>query len=461
MNHMYLPVKVLDRQWADELMQGHVYMRALEDFGGWRIMEGGAMGGEDLNNDFRGDVAEGFVKNLAPEEPDPIFDNFPQDFKDAMLQRGFIDDAERETRIFSMTRLMYDAETKSYEKLPAELSQFGDTAVIITDPAAFYQRVVAFYHRLYETSFVVEMGEITYKDIFRDYGDWGLYTKVKKYSWQQEVRIAARLRPDIQNLRTEKPQPITADIGDLGDIAIEVPLQELLDGRWCPELLEEDLITRIKQCKTPPDGLTDDTWFIPGDFREIGPYEKWIDFWRKQLPLENWTAVTRMESLSGGTVPLPRLEFIEKNGGGRLVFHYNAIELHEERIVCGETDIRERLLETLEQQFAGRYMALEYACNLKLGEVSEKYDEKGMISDSFGRSRAGMKCVYRMEKSGIRYRNIFGMDVGEPCWKMMLQCQNSIQMNTPLFVAYVQKIVQETVDAMDGEGDVYEKYHSL
>ena len=72
-----------------------------------------------------------------------------------------------------------------------------------------------------------------------------------------------------------------------------------------------------------------------------------------------------------------------------------------------------------------------------------------------------MKCVYRMEKSGIRYRNIFGMDVGEPCWKMMLQCQNSIRMNTPLFVAYVQKIVQETVDAMDGEGDVYEKYHRL
>ena len=143
------------------------------------------------------------------------------------------------------------------------------------------------------------------------------------------------------------------------------------------------------------------------------------------------------------------------------MFHYNAIELHEERIVCGETDIRERLLETLEQQFAGRYMALEYACNLKLGEVSEKYDEKGMISDSFGRSRAGMKCVYRMEKSGIRYRNIFGLDVGEPCWKMMLQCQNSIQMSTPLFVAYVQKIVQEIVDAMDGEGDVYEKYHRL
>ena len=179
MNHMYLPVKVLDRQWADELMQGHVYMRALEDFGGWRIMEGGAMGGEDLNNDFRGDVAEGFARNLAPGEPDPIFDNFPQDFKDAMIQRGFIDDAERETRIFSMTRLMYDAETKSYKKLPAELSQFGDTAVIITDPAAFYQRVVAFYHRLYETSFVVEVGEIAYKDIFRDYGDWGLYTKVK------------------------------------------------------------------------------------------------------------------------------------------------------------------------------------------------------------------------------------------------------------------------------------------
>lgn len=461
MNHMYLPVKVLDKCWADELMQGHVFMRALEEFGGWKIVEDGELGGAVLDNDYRGDVGEGFVRNLAPEESDPIFDCFSKELKNVMIQRGYIDDAERATRIFSMARLEYDIETRNYKKISPEFAQFGDTAVIITDPEEFYRRVVAFYHRAFENNFIVEIGEITYKDIFQDYGEWGIYTKEKKYSWQQEVRIAARLRPDLQNLRKDKPEPITADIGDLSDIAIEIPIQDLLDGTWSGDLFEKKLLKRMEECKVPEDGITDETWIIMGDFRDIGPYDKWINFWKDGLCLENWEAVTRMESFPNGTISTPRLEFIEKSGGGRLIFHYNSIEIHEEIVVCGNTDIKKRLLDILEQQFSGRYIPMEYVCNLKLGEISAKYDRKNMLSESFGRHWMGMFCIYQLEKTMIRYRNIFGLDFGEPCWRMTIRCKNSNYLSAIAFMKNVQRTVQEMVDYLEGEVDVYERYHSL
>lgn len=458
---MYLPVKVMDRKWADQLMQGHVYMRALEEFGGWRIIEKGTSDEEALNNDFRGDIKEGFVRNLKPGEPDPFFDGFSQEFKDLVKQRGYIDDTERETRIFSMARLEYDADKRQYKKLSAKFSQFGDTAVVIIDPQEFYRRIESFYHREYENNFIIEVGEVRYKDPCRDFGEWGIFSKTEKYNWQSEIRIAARLRPDIQKLCQNKPQPIIADIGDIRDLAIELPLQELLNGRWCSELSEDEVIARLEQCKVPENGLTDETLIIAGNFKDIGPYNQWIEFWRDSLKLNDWVALTRMESISDGVLQMPRLEFREKNCGGMLVFHYNAIELHEERLVCGETDLKKRLMEALEQKFAEQYLAMEYTCNLKLGEISSKYDEKDMISDTFGRNYAGMHCIFQLEKTAIRYRNIFGLDMGEPCWRMMVKYQNIYHMDSQVYIGYVRKLVQKMINDMVGKEDVYERYHSL
>lgn len=112
MNHMYLPIKVMDKKWADELMQGHVFMRPVEEF-----QKAALSDKKELNNNFRGDVGEGILRNLAPEDRDPFYDGFPDEAKKAMIQRWYLDVGEIKTRIFSMARLEYDSEKKAYKAI--------------------------------------------------------------------------------------------------------------------------------------------------------------------------------------------------------------------------------------------------------------------------------------------------------------------------------------------------------
>ncbi len=35
MNKHFIPVKITDKKWADKLVNGEVYMRALHEFGSW------------------------------------------------------------------------------------------------------------------------------------------------------------------------------------------------------------------------------------------------------------------------------------------------------------------------------------------------------------------------------------------------------------------------------------------
>lgn len=150
--------------------------------------------------------------------------------------------------------------------------------------------------------------------------EMGPLCKGEKFVWQQEVRITARLHPRLQNFRTDKSQPIIAEIGDLSGIAVEIPVQELIEGKWREELLEKSLTKRIEASEIPGNGITDETWLIAGNFQNIGPYESWISYWREQLPLDHWVAVTVMELLPGGTTPIPRLEFIDEESEGKLIF---------------------------------------------------------------------------------------------------------------------------------------------
>lgn len=87
-----------------------------------------------------------------------------------MIQRWYLDVGERKTRIFSMARLEYDSEKKAYKAIDDRFFQFGDTAVVITNPAEFYRRLKDYYYQVYQDGYVVKVGEIIYKDLSCDYG---------------------------------------------------------------------------------------------------------------------------------------------------------------------------------------------------------------------------------------------------------------------------------------------------
>ena len=460
MGHVYLPIKVLDKEYADKLMCGEVYMRPLEEFGSWRITEYKDLGGKELNNDFRGDIGEGLVRNLAPDEKHPFFDGLSEQMKEAVIGRYFIDEEEKETRLFSMAKLEYDVEKHSYKEIDKRFSEFGDTVVIILDPEAFYQRICACYHRMFASSFVVEVGEISYKSIFRDFGEWGLYVKEKKYEWQQEVRIAARLRPDIQILSNrEKTGPIPARIGDLSDIAIEVPIKEILDGKWPEKIMDEQLLQKISQSQTPQMGITGYTLVFTGNFEEIGPYEEWITYWKEKLNLDNWTAVTSMEGMKGGKGLVPRLEFVENNGKGKLSFLYQEVQLHEDLTGDKDFSLGSRLSDVLKEGFTDQYIPTRCALIMNLGEVDGKYNDKVAITDRFIRIENNQQVLYGLEKGFLRYRNVFGFDQFDLKWRAIVECVNQKEADGKVFLQENLDRAHRVFQALTEGSDVYEQYH--
>lgn len=473
MTHTYLPMKIYDRQWADALMSGQVFMRPLADFGSWRVLEQKDLGGETLNNQFRGDIGEGIIRNIGPDERDVFFDSLPEDLKDHVLGKYYIAEEEKHTRIFSMAKLEYDTERKCYQLPDEKIRQFGDTAVIITNPEEFYRRLAGAYMTAFPDRYIVEMGEVVYKDICKDFGEWGIFAKEQKYGWQKEVRLAARLRPDITVLpNAPKPEPAVVNVGSLADIALEVPVEDLLNGKLPPELQAPELLWKIEVCQLKKPGLTDRGKLIAGDFGKIYPDQTWISYWSERLNLkDNWEPVTLLERAAPQGKELPRLAFFQKQGQGKLFFHYQTIEIHEnETFTCG---LLELVLEALEERFRGRYAPLCSWFHFNLGEAGKKYEDKLQIVESFSRQQGDSLQTYRLEKLGLKYRNIFGLDLFDMCWRVSCQFNRQYPVNidmaegdsrleeTRRFFMEVETQAQAVCTQLQKGEDVYEQFHCL
>ena len=86
----FIPVKVTDREWAEKLLDGEVFMRPLYEFGAWNLKK------EDkqLNNSFRGDLCEGMSGIFGEVEECPIYDSFDENVKKYIKQIWYIDDTD-------------------------------------------------------------------------------------------------------------------------------------------------------------------------------------------------------------------------------------------------------------------------------------------------------------------------------------------------------------------------------
>lgn len=95
----FIPVKVTDREWAEKLLDGEVFMRPLYEFGAWNLKK------EDkqLNNSFRGDLCEGMSGIFGEVEECPIYDSFDENVKKYIKQIWYIDDTDiKYFKIFSL-----------------------------------------------------------------------------------------------------------------------------------------------------------------------------------------------------------------------------------------------------------------------------------------------------------------------------------------------------------------------
>lgn len=233
-----LPVKITDRQWAEKLRDGSVFMRSLYDYGSWSAIARHQAQDGRMKSGVQGDTGEGIVRRVDPRKPDEFFSLLPDDLR-AVMQDAFYIDQERYQfyKVFCMYGLTYLTDAGRFEQPDARLREFGDTAVIFLDPNAFLERVLTALTETYGDNVAFRMDEVHYYPP-EYFGALDEFCKSADFAWQNEMRLRVALLdgsitqtgPDgrVRKALIQSVDPLTLELGSLRDITVQLPVEDLI-----------------------------------------------------------------------------------------------------------------------------------------------------------------------------------------------------------------------------------------
>lgn len=237
MNNHFIPVKITKKEYADKLVQGEVFMRALHEFGSW-----GNVNEKDtvLNNNYRGDFFAGVTATFKHPDDSDFFRGFPEEVKKHMVNCCLVDESDVQFfKIYSLYRYELDDEKQEFFKPDPRMAQFGDTAVLIADFCEFIERygkaMFASYNKVISMIGNVEpfdFNEIRYLN--------PLFCKHESQCYQKELRMVFgevkkdmfAVGPGAENAHEliRSLEPVKLQLGDLSDITVEMTIQEFMSG---------------------------------------------------------------------------------------------------------------------------------------------------------------------------------------------------------------------------------------
>ena len=239
----FIPVKVTDREWAEKLLDGEVFMRPLYEFGGWNLKNRTSQ----LNNSFRGDASEGTTAVFADVEDCPLAKELKNAFGDRIKRVSYIDDTDiKYFKIFSLYCMEYDPIHDFFVRPDSRMRKFGDTAVIITDYNEFIDRYGRALFKRYDpvVSMIDRVSLYNFKKTKRINP---LFGKHQKFEYQNELHMAFceleknkfAMGPDADSALkiVEDASPVKLQLGSIRDIAYAVPIDnflKLLIPRYIP-----------------------------------------------------------------------------------------------------------------------------------------------------------------------------------------------------------------------------------
>jgi hypothetical protein len=246
---IFLPVKIYDKQWAEKLLNGSVFMRSLYEFGKWNFDAKTKGLAKEMDNSFRGDINEGLAKIVDPKIGDAFFNSiFTPEIKAYIPSMWYIDDnLFKYLKIYSMYSLTYNKNERQFERPDERLRDFGDTAVIIYYPNEFVRRIHHGLFGRFGDNINFKIRQVFYYDLFKDFGDYDIFWKEKFYEWQKEVRMTVGLLDGNEARIDEKGRqfkalipdinPLTLEIGSIKDIAVTIPTDDLVNLKLPPEIV--------------------------------------------------------------------------------------------------------------------------------------------------------------------------------------------------------------------------------
>lgn len=233
---LFIPIKITDRQWADLLLDGQIFMRSLFGFGSWSALD--ANRDSNIDNSFRGDLREGAFRVYKSPEDHPYIKDMDPDFKSIVRLIADVDMSDSQYfKIFSTYALKFNTSTQSFLPPDSKIQEFGDTAVVMHDFESFLQRVIQQLRQRFGKMFIPFLQEVSYFDYTESKDLTPLFSKHIEYSYQNELRLAVGLLEenqfsmDFSDTIILSTDSLTLDIGNIRDIAYAIPVQELIDLR--------------------------------------------------------------------------------------------------------------------------------------------------------------------------------------------------------------------------------------
>lgn len=216
------------------LLDGDVYARPLNAFGGWDWLKN-RQNDPFVDNSFRGDCNEGAIHNEKWEYGDiTLIDDFETKYM----------------KCYSTMALQYHLKSKKWERANNKVAQFGDTAVVIANLDQFVDRIISALIKKYGDDHCLLLADkVSYYYLGITKCLIPMYSKEASYSWQNEFRIIfcetipnrenkfARpdkdgvFRPDAQTTILSLDD-VHLHIGDIREIAYTIPVAYLIHGAW-------------------------------------------------------------------------------------------------------------------------------------------------------------------------------------------------------------------------------------
>ena len=177
----YLLVKVTDKEWAGKSSAGEVFMKSLELFS------------RNVKNAFRDDALEGFAVSFADGYNHFLFHKDADGNIEKTGEVGVVDALTWREKVFCLYCLEYDNVKGKYVLPNEEMRNFGDTAVVITNPKEFLNRVERALKSKFGDSFWWAYKRVSYNvELSKDF-KYSEFCKAAPYSYQNEFRIALDL----------------------------------------------------------------------------------------------------------------------------------------------------------------------------------------------------------------------------------------------------------------------------
>lgn len=456
---MYLPVKILEKKYADEMIAGRMMMRPLADFGIWKI---GAK--RSVNDSARKDVREGTAYVPDDNDKDEFFNSIPQDMKDVISFPFYINERDKYTRLFCMYRLQFNPSTNDFDILSSRMSELGDTAVIVTYPQEFLRRITNWCMSQANGLFIPSVGDIVYKSINKDKGYWGLWVKDESYSWQNEVRISAQLRPDIiGNMKDLDLTPWITDIGDISDIAVKKPIAELFNKRISYFILSEPTKALLKKAKSTPLGVCNREYVLFNDFSSYYPNKEYIDYYRKVLLKPDWIEITEMRQIVTGCKPVPILCFCNIDKIQKIVFLPDRVglTLTEDNYYLLKDFIKIDAVKHKET-----YSKVSLVTRYNCGDINTKYQEYRALNETMNRDKIydGTRYseIINIFKAQMKERSVWGLDIPADRTELIYEISNDMSRcdEKAVYAGFcsMREIANVNIEHLMTKEDIYEQF---